>query len=413
MYQDNINCEYSVLTLPKKIIIYFILFIAFCGWSSLSLHINPWGGDLLVDITSILLFAYVFANRTKISKEELNSVVSYTLITACLSIIPAVFDWNASILSFFRSISFLYYGLAFYYLLNIWKASPSFIIKTVSLFCVIWVVIEVGQQFTYPVYWFAGRAEDEYLGTLENRMGLWRFYIWGVDFVMLAWSIYYARFLGKSKQVVKYCVILALVFAVGLLCYCSRKHIGAFLLSIFAGIILGKKNNSAVRISLVALGISVLLYTYLNSFLIMSQEATEGQSTGEDFIRMVSLDFFIHDFGTSSLYPFFGTGFGSVSLGNYLSQLKEYYHFYQSDVGIIGYYSQVGLVGVSAIIYYIYVFIRNWKYIDVEYKLFFIMKFMLVVFDFWMMWAVGIVAYGVFLYLLNENIKYNKLKLVE
>ena len=82
-------------------------------------------------------------------------------------------------------------------------------------------------------------------------------------------------------------------------------------------------------------------------------------------------------------------------------------------MGIIGYYSQVGLVGVSAIIYYIYVFIRNWKYIDVEYKLFFIMKFMLVVFDFWMMWAVGIVAYGVFLYLLNENIKYNKLKLVE
>ena len=38
------------------------------------------------------------------------------------------------------------------------------------------------------------------------------------------------------------------------------------------------------------------------------------------------------------------------------------------------------------------------------------MKLFLIIFDFWMMWAVGIMAYGTFLYLLDENIKKNKLK---
>ena len=41
--------------------------------------------------------------------------------------------------------------------------------------------------------------------------------------------------------------------------------------------------------------------------------------------------------------------------------------------------------------------------------MFFIMKIALIVFDIWMCWAIGIIAYGTFLYLLDENIKENKL----
>ena len=81
---------------------------------------------------------------------------------------------------------------------------------------------------------------------------------------------------------------------------------------------------------------------------------------------------------------------------------------YQADVGIIGYYSKFGLLGVSAIVWYIYIFLRNWKFIDKWFKYFFIMKMFLIIFDFWAIWSVGMMAYAVFLYMLDQNIKKNK-----
>ena len=83
----------------------------------------------------------------------------------------------------------------------------------------------------------------------------------------------------------------------------------------------------------------------------MSAEADDLQGAGEDFIRYLAAKYFIVDFSNSPLYPIFGTGWGSLALGNKLEYCKHVLHFYISDVGIIGYYSTVGLVGVSAIIF--------------------------------------------------------------
>ena len=142
----------------------------------------------------------------------------------------------------------------------------------------------------------------------------------------------------------------------------------------------------------------------------MNQEQNEAQGSGEDFIRYLAAMFYLNDFSDSVLYPIFGTGWGSVSLNHRLEYCTGLLKFYRADIGLLGYYSEVGFVGVSAILFYIFKIIRNWKYIDLGYKMFFIMKLFLIIFDFWMMWAVGIMAYGTFLYLLDENIKKNKLK---
>ena len=36
------------------------------------------------------------------------------------------------------------------------------------------------------------------------------------------------------------------------------------------------------------------------------------------------------------------------------------------------------------------------------------MKMFLIIFDFWAIWSVGMMAYAVFLYMLDQNIKKNK-----
>lgn len=396
------------MILLQALVIYITLFIAFCGFSSIQLDIEGWYSRESFYIGSfIFLLCLVF--RKRFVKGEMTSVVNWTIISATFSIIPALFDWNARMLSFIYGFITTYYGLFFYYLLRIWKLSPNEILRIVCVFCIVWVIIEIGQQFTYPQYWFLGRRnESDYI---EDRMGLWRFYIWGVDFVMLAFSYYVGKVFDGTKANNK--ITYAIVFAIGILCYCSRKHIIALLAVCAYGIL---KTNSKHKWTIRFLSIVLLVLLFFNfyaDFSEMNANAMENQGEGEDFIRYLAALFYINDFSDSVLYPLLGTGWGSQILADRLEYCTDVLKFYRADIGILGYYSTVGLVGVSAILHYIYKVIKNWKYIDMGYQMFFIMKIILIIFDFWMMWAIGIIAYGTYLYLLEENIKSNKAKYYE
>lgn len=392
----------------QALVIYITLFIAFCGFSSIHLNINGWSSRESFYIGSFLLLLCL-ALRKEFCKGEMSSVVNWTLLSASLSIIPAFFDWNARIESFIYGFITTYYGFLFYYLLRIWKLSPNEIMRIVCFFCIIWVIIEIGQQFTYPQYWFLGSRNDT--GFIQNRMGLWRFYIWGVDFVMIAFSYYAGKLFDGTVANKK--LIYTILFAVGIFCYCSRKHIIAILAVCAYGIL---KTNSKHKWSIRFLSILLLALLFINfyaDFSEMNADAIEKQGEGEDFIRYLAALFYINDFSDSVLYPIFGTGWGSDILENRLEYCTDVLRFFRADIGILGYYSTVGLVGVSAILYYIFKVVKNWKYIDLSYRMFFIMKLILIIFDFWMMWAIGIIAYGTFLYLLEENIKHNKTKIYE
>ena len=396
---------YKKLNTTKTVIICITLFIALCGFSSIELDWSGWGSRQSFFI-GLFLLVLCIVYRNKIGQGEMTNVVNWTLISSSLSIIPAFFDWNATFRSFFYTFVTTYYGLFFYYLLRIWKVSPKDIMKIISVFCVIWVILEIGQQFTYPNYWFLGRRNE--WDIVENRMGLWRFYIWGIDFVMLVFAYYAGKFFEGDNA--KKTILCALIFAIGILCYCSRKHIISLLAVCAWGIIKTKsKHKWKIRIVCVLL-LFLLFINFYVDFYQMSIEQSEAQGSGEDFIRYLAALFYLNDFSNSPLYPIFGTGWGSSILEQKLEYCTQVLKFYRADIGILGYYSMVGMVGASAIIFYLYKFMRNWKYIDFGYKLFFIMKLLLIIFDFWMSWAIGIIAYGFFLYLLDNNIKINRNK---
>lgn len=396
---------YQPLTCFRKVVLLTTLFIAFCAWSSLYLKLSGWGG-LPAQYLGIVLGLFVIFNKNKIDSGEMTNVVNWSVITILLSFVPAFIDWNAKPHLFVFSFCSTYYGFFLYYVLRIWKVSPKDLLDVMIPFCVIWVAIEIGQQFTYPNYWFFGR--DNEFGIIENRMGLWRYYIWGVDFVMLSAGIYIGKLVTSNKFSVKV-LFYALLFSIGILCYCSRKHILAILVAIIFSVIKSKGKHKFTLRLVVCFLIFCLIYNFYSDYNEMNSNISESQGSGEDFIRFLAADFFVNNFSNSPLYPIFGTGFGSIDLSLRLEGIKEFYKYYTADIGIIGYYSTVGIVGVSAIVYFYYKFIKNWKYIDLGYKLFFLMKLMLIIFDFWMMWAVGITAYAVFLYLLDENIRKNKI----
>ena len=393
-----------------KILLIVSILVSIDFWSFLY-----WPNNLLY--SALLFFVYLCFLCITIKTYEDNFIdktVKWTIITVLLSIIPAMADYGQDFYHTFRQCLGLIYGLFLYFVLKRTKFPVKSIISIITVISSIWVFLEISQQFTYPSFLFSGR----YLifDGLEERMGLWRFYIWGVDFVMIAYAYWISNIsIEKGGKRVKSILLMAF-FLIGLLCYCSRKHIYTVLSILLLFGLSRKGKQKYIIITVTFLFLVVLLSNFYVDWQNLNTEADISQGEGENFIRILAAKYFINDFSESPLYPIFGAGMeveGSklYTTIHYLANMFGYMKgYFQADVGIIGYYSKFGLLGVSAIIMYVGYFIKNWKYIDAWLKYFFIMKMFLIVFDFWAIWDVGMMAYSIFLYILDCNIRKNKNK---
>ena len=397
------------LSFPKKILFIFSLLIGICFWSNLALDINPWGTRWAYPLVFIYCLILLFDKSTewKSYKWEFAGVLKWTIITMFLSFIPAYIDWNQSILlSLQASIKYTWI-LFIYFILRRWSICTSYIMKYIIILSIIWVIIEIGQQFTYPNYWFTGRPDEGY--GIAERMGLYRFYIWGVDFVMIAFAYCVGLLAQRENKFSINLLCLGTIFLIGLLCYCSRKHIYVSLLTIgIVSLLIKSKYRNLIRF-VFALLVFAIIYNFYADFAEMNEQSIEAQGEGEDFIRFLALDYYLFKFSDSPLYFWLGSGIPSISeLGRVNTYALDVLKFYRADIGIFGYYSLFGIIGTLPFIFYIWKFLKNWNYIDLWFKLFFIMKLILIVFDFWGNWNVGMMAYVIFLYMLELNIQKNK-----
>lgn len=365
-------------------------------------------------LINTFLFIYyflviIFKKKLKCKYEKIDKIVVWTIFTIFIGVLPTCYTYGQNIGETLMACLRLVIGLFLYLVLRRWNYPVSMMIKIVTFVSVVWVILEIGQQFTYPNFWFSGR----YLlyNNIEYRMGLYRYYIWGIDFVMLAlayWCLNFFTSMGTG-QVKKYTFILFAILAAGILCYCSRKHIYAFLLLMVIPIIKlqGKQRRNAFFIVIIAL--VFLFYNFYDDFSTMNNESMASQEDDNgDFVRFVSARYFLFDFSSDWTYYLWGMGVDTAgSRLHKILQNLSILRIYQADVGLIGYFSKFGIIGVSAIIWYIIEFIKQRKYIDSWLIGFFVMKIMLIIFDFWAIWDVGMSAYAIFLYMLHCNINKN------
>lgn len=406
---------YSRSSIFKDFIVMISILLVMDFWSYLPFLYGELG-DLDFILHSLLLIIYasvIIANYYVLKRqfETIDKIVLWTIITIFIGILPSYMEYDQPVSDSIRACLRLTHGLFLYFVLRCWKYDPQKLMKIITIISVIWVILEIGQQFTYPDFWFSGRYFI--WGTLNVRMDLYRFYIWGVDFVMIAFSYWFYIFMKNFSDIKKnyFFFLISIILMAGLFCYCSRKHIYAviFLIIYYIFRLKGKKKIASLFFGGVLL---VVLYLYFfEDFMEMDAEASSAQGTGEDFIRWIEAKYFLFDFSNSPLYPIWGVGLEAGGrLSKILNDLSDL-HFYQADVGIIGYYSKFGLLGVSSIIWYIIYFIKNNATITLWLHGFFIMKLMLIVFDFWAIWDVGMTAYAVFLYFLYCNLKSNRTKM--
>ncbi len=300
--------------------------------------------------------------------------------------------------------------IAIYFLSWRWRLDEKFIINTIIVLSVVFSIIEVIQQFTYPTYWFNGRPPSENTGLLEERMGMWRYYIFGIDYCVLAFFFLLQRVLEKRSTWNN--LMLMIVCFIGIVCFVARKNIYAVLFVTLIGILFSMKRKSygtvfvVVVLFLSALPFLMDLLVELNE-----QTASELGEGSEDFIRFIAANYFINEMNSSPLYYLFGAGIpGQSSLGTLISKLQEQYNYFQSDCGFVGYFSMFGIFGLFALGVFFYRIIKYHRYIDLYLILFIIFDIIISFFYFFGGFTRSFAAFTVCVYLMEVSIQRNKKK---
>lgn len=390
--------NFSILLL----MLYFTNFMSYRGYTGL-----PRG---LVFFVVYLFMIVLMTNQSYLKCMPMVRAANITMVGFLLSCIPSIVIFGQSFYEAITGIQMYVFPMLLYYLLHKWKTDENTIFKFLIGFTAVFGFFEVIQQYTYPTYWFNGREANEITGLLEERMGFWRFYLFGIDYCLLAIMLCFGKILKKEgKQRINY--IYFLICAVAVYFFLARKDIYAVVSCVAIGTLFyTKKGGFGSKIF-----ISVLLlcaYLFLSNAMtdLNEQTQTEMGESSEDFIRFVAADYFINSFSNSPLYYIFGSGIpgGKNYLMSQITYLSENLKIYQDDCGFVGFFSKFGLFGLMTQIYILIKIALNYKHIDMHLLMFALLQLEISFFDFWGNNTRNLASWAIFLYLLDKNIEKNK-----
>ena len=100
-------------------------------------------------------------------------------------------------------------------------------------------------------------------------------------------------------------------------------------------------------------------------------DKTSNEMT-KDNIRFIAYNYFLYEYWGGPLSILFGNGIpGSSQYGKEIIYLSNELHLYRTDVGIVGFLNQYGIVSVFFFFWFYVCFVRkNWKYMDAYIKMF-------------------------------------------
>ena len=392
-----------------KNIVVLLLMLFFTNFMGLKIYVVP--PRFIILVLCFVLFYFLFSNSSYLNGKLFSKPLKLTLLSFFLSCIPSIVIFGQSLYAAIAGLTMYIFPVLFYFILCKWNVDEDVIFKYLIYFTMVFAIVEIGQQFTYPQYWFGGRSESEYTGLLEQRMGYWRFYLFGISYCLLAMMLCFEKLKNKERPFAKN-LFFILVCAIAVYFFLSRKDIYAAVICIFAGVIFSQ-NRNGFFVKLLFLTLLVIAYFFLsNSMAELNQQTSmETGENREDFIRFIAADYFINDMSDSPLYYIFGSGIpgGENNLNKLIYELSEYSKIYQDDCGFIGYFSKFGLFGLFVQILIVFKIIVNRKYIGTGLLLFALLELIICFFDFWGNNARNLAAWSIFLYLTDKSIYKNKL----
>lgn len=389
----------------KKVIFVLLVLLSQDFWSNrfwLDLPFSPIIKQIIGFVLLLFSVFYLKKNKQIFFRNEL---ILFLLTFAFAAISSYILYQQSLFLSLKGSMEYTF-PVGIFLLAHKYKLSFNFILRFLLIYSFVFTFIEIFEQFTYPEYWFCGRVEKEGAMFVEERMGLWRMYIFGIYLCLLAFTIVLQRIV-EGKDLTKNFVIITILF-VGIVFFVARKDIFAAISVMIIAFVFGKgkfRVNSKVIVIILLIGTIFVLPTLMSDLI----EQTQAEVGDEDFIRYVAAFYFLFEMNTSPLYYLFGAGIATSDSALYtlITDMAELNGIYQEDCGFVGYFSKVGLVGLLPYILIFYKVIKNRKFVDLFTFLFMIIMLELSFFDFWGNQWRNVASTMVFLYLTEITIVKN------
>ncbi len=326
----------------KKIVIYIIILCSLKLYSiafvpEVAVKLTEWIG---IGLTAALLIIFLVYQRGKAIRKCLVFPSILIFVSVFLSMIGSYVYQDQSLPITAYAQRAIYFYLV-YFLLHYLKPDGKFVVRTILVFALVYVVIYYAQTIVYPMELTTSKMFID-RGTL-------RIFMVGSGYLVISYYIW----LYFTFRSYKFKYVLFLLLAMGVFVLLGTRQVLAVILLITILFILQSRVVKAKALLFLLMGIALIPIYFLFENIILSMfEVTRSQTQNlEGGIRLEAARFFLMRFIPSDLAYITGNGSpGSSLYGLRLARYSEEYGYYLSDIGLIGEYVKYGLLYVVAVI---------------------------------------------------------------
>lgn len=368
----------SRLTKGRKILILVIYLLTtqlFTYSEYASLHI----GTASVALCGLFYF-FLLANAKDIRRKCHNNQFTscyFILLFIILPLLTTVSCYIAHGQSIFDSLWVMcfHFSISIYFYLIFIGASKEYILRLLTILMLVKLGLTVAEQFTYPYVPFTARLVNGYTSDgvfreVEVRSGIYRYTIADAYYLYMIVGFYSFSKLIKSKNRGAWLFFLA--SCIGIYLDQSRQIMVSFILSLFI-ISFFQPGKNKIRYLLLFGIFIVTIYGYYDFLFEELSEKTSDQMDDEN-IRFLAYAYYSSNLG-DLLTMLFGNGFGGYNSawGREIAFQELTMGLNRADIGVVGALHLLGAIFVIVFFaYYIFVFLKNWRYIDSYIKMMFI-----------------------------------------
>lgn len=340
---ESQNSNKSKFIALKKIFLVLILllsveFFTLIFVPTAVVRISELAGVMLV---VLLYLIYLVYDNTETWKTRFALPVYLILFATLLSFIGAYSFHGQSFALTLKGQAYMFFYFI-YFLLNKFKIEPAFLLKTILVLGVVYMITYISQNILYPVKLVS------YPMFIDR--GTLRIFMPGAGYMVLGYFISLHLYFRDKKLI----YILYMLMAVTTFVLLGTRQVIASvgLITIIYTLRSNLIKRKILLYFMIILGAISVYFLFQDIFEAMFSLTEKQSESVETNIRYLAAKFFLTDFFQSPLAYF--TGNGEASGGSLYSlqiiRYSEQYGYFQSDIGLFGDFSKYGFFFILGVI---------------------------------------------------------------
>lgn len=325
------------------------------------------------------------------------------------SITSKIYRGQSFIESFFATKATISW-LLFFVLIRL-KYTNKIVLSIILKIAIIVAGIFILQQIFYPSFYFFNDIGND-MKSVEIRNGFYRFRLFLIiPYVYIAFYHYIDRYL-MFKQ--KKTLLLALLFSIPIYLLMTRQIWFCIFIPLLYYVFIYGKQITFKRLLLISSLCVIIYLAYLNLDILIGKDLMErsADENSEDNIRIIAMNFFGLEYWQDWFNILLGNGcpYLGSKYGVFIEELKHTNGLYMSDIGVVGVFSQYGILYLLVLfLLYIKTF-RYFKYLSKYLKMLIIASLLNLPLACWV--SDSSIYMSIIYFLINKEININKNKLL-